>query len=92
MIIAFTFTGLGRGTLSNTSNVVVSTITHNSSAGLNILHASFALGALISPLIAALLGSSWRVSAIIFASFMALSIFFIKNSILSDEKEKRSYV
>lgn len=90
LIIAFTFTGLGRGTLSNTSNVVVSTITNNSSAGLNILHASFALGALISPLIAALLGSSWRVSAIIFASFMALSIFFIKNSILSDEKEKKS--
>ena len=89
LIIAFALTGVGRGTLSNTSNVVVSTITNNSSAGLNILHASFALGALLSPIVAALLGSNWKISSLIFAILMAISIFFINNSILSNEKEKR---
>ena len=89
LILAFALTGVGRGALSNTSNVVVSTITNNSPAGLNILHASFALGALASPIIAALLGSNWKVSSIIFALLMALSIFLINNSILSNDKEKR---
>lgn len=89
LIIAFTLTGVGRGTLSNTSNVVVASITGNSTAGLNILHASFAMGALISPLIAALLVGRWKLTSMIFAVIMAISILFIANSSLSNEREKK---
>ena len=89
LIIAFTLTGVGRGTLSNTSNVVVASITGNSTAGLNILHASFAMGALISPLIAALLVGRWKLTSMIFAVIMAISILLIANSSLSNEREKK---
>ncbi len=65
LLIAFTLTGMGRGTASNITNVVVADTTKNKTAGLNILHATFALGALLSPFILIFLSSfskssGWR--------------------------------
>lgn len=42
-------TGLARGGGSNFSNVVVSTLASENARGLNLLHAAFALGALLAP-------------------------------------------
>ena len=44
LLIAFAFTGIGRGTFSNITNVVVSEIAENKAASLNLLHATFAVG------------------------------------------------
>ena len=51
LLLGFVFTGLGRGMLSNITNVIVAETTENKTAGLNILHAIYASGALISPLL-----------------------------------------
>jgi fucose permease len=72
LLVAFTATGIGRGTMSNITNVVVSEVAENKTGGLNFLHASFAVGAFISPFIAILvtsgLGLSWKLAALIVAA------------------------
>ncbi len=72
LLVAFTATGIGRGTMSNITNVVVSEVAENKAGGLNFLHASFAVGAFISPFIAILvtsgLGLSWKLAALIVAA------------------------
>ena len=94
LIVAFAFTGMGRGTLSNITNVVVSENTGNKAAGLNILHASFAIGAFISPFVAVFATAiEWRIAAWIFAFLMLTALIFVGGSTLSNtpmKKEKTS--
>jgi len=78
LIIAFALAGVSKGTLSNISNVVVSDVTENKTAGLNILHATFAVGAFISPFIAIFCTKytplSWRGGAIILIELEIIAI------------------
>lgn len=94
LIVAFAFTGMGRGTLSNITNVVVTEKTGNKSAGLNILHASFAVGAFISPFVALIATRyQWRIAAWLFAASMLSALILIGRSELSStpmKKEKGS--
>ncbi len=94
LIVAFAFTGMGRGTLSNITNVVVSENTGNKAAGLNILHASFAIGAFISPFVAVFATAiEWRIAAWVFAFLMLTALIFVGGSTLSNtpmKKEKTS--
>ena len=48
LFCAFALTGIGRGTMSNITNVVVGETMENKGAGLNLLHATFAVGAFIA--------------------------------------------
>lgn len=75
LFIAFAFTGIGRGTLSNITNVVVGESSEKKTAGLNFLHASFAVGAFLAPFIViASAGLSWRTAPIAIALSMLLAI------------------
>lgn len=75
LFIAFVFTGIGRGTLSNITNVVVGESAEKKTAGLNFLHASFAVGAFLAPFIViASAGLSWRTAPIAIALSMLLAI------------------
>ncbi len=90
LIVAFAFTGMGRGTLSNITNVVVSENTGNKAAGLNILHASFAIGAFISPFVAVFATAiEWRIAAWIFAFLMLTALIFVGGSTLSNTPMKK---
>ena len=90
LIVAFAFTGMGRGTLSNITNVVVSENTGNKAAGLNILHASFAIGAFISPFVAVFATAiEWRIVAWIFAFLMFTALIFVGGSTLSNTPMKK---
>lgn len=90
LLVAFALTGVGRGTLSNITNVVVSENAGNKAAGLNVLHASFAIGAFLSPFVAvAASRAQWRLAAWVVAVFMALSLFFISNSRLSSSRMEK---
>ena len=66
---AFLMTGIARGGNSNFSNTMVSTLPgKKATRGYNLLHGSFAVGALLSPLLLVLLtgiwpASGWRVMA-----------------------------
>ncbi len=90
LFIAFALTGIGRGTMSNITNVVVGENAENKAAGLNLLHASFAVGAFISPFAAiAVIPSSWKIAPWIFASLMLLTLLLILFSRLSSERVRR---
>jgi FHS family glucose/mannose:H+ symporter-like MFS transporter len=94
LLIAFAFTGIGRGTFSNITNVVVSEIAENKAASLNLLHATFAVGAFLAPFVALLstvvLGVGWRLSAWLLVAFEVLVLILIGRSNLSNEPTPRA--
>ena len=90
LFIAFACTGIGRGTMSNITNVVVGENCGNKAAGLNLLHASFAIGAFISPFVAILvIPSSWRYAPILVSSIMFIALILVFLSKLSSERGTR---
>ena len=52
LFLAFVLTGLGRGSVSNFDNRMVNILSGGSPAASNLLHASFAMGAIAAPVIA----------------------------------------
>ncbi|NCC13338.1 MAG: MFS transporter [Spirochaetia bacterium] len=93
LLIAFAFTGIGRGTMSNITNVVMSEIAQNKAAGLNLLHASFAVGAFIAPFLAILstsvFGVYWRISAWVLVLFEIAVLFSLSRSSLSGKPKAK---
>ena len=93
LLFAFLLTGIGRGTMSNISNVVTSEIAENKAAGLNILHASFAVGAFLAPFMAllstAVFGVYWRISAWTLVLFEVMVIYLISRSSLSGKPKTK---
>ena len=89
LMFAFALTGIGRGTLSNMTNVVVGQNASNKAGGLNLLHACFAVGAFVSPLIAVAVPSSWRTPCWIISALMLLALILLGTSKLSSEKIKK---
>ncbi len=94
LMAAYTFTGVGRGTTSNITNVIVSESSENKTAGLNLLHAIFALGALVSPFLLVLCSKlfsnqGWRITLWILAACMLVSFFLFAFSTLNNAPEKR---
>lgn len=96
LIIAFALTGVGRGTLSNITNVVISEVSEKKTSALNILHATFAIGAIVSPFLVMLVtknGGSWRIPLFIIMTLEVISVIAITRSSLSNkpsEKKKGS--
>jgi ABC-type dipeptide/oligopeptide/nickel transport system ATPase component len=94
LMAAYSLTGVGRGTTSNITNVIVSESSENKGAGLNLLHAIFAFGALVSPFILLLCSSlfpsqGWRITLWILALCMIVSFFLFATSSLSNKAEVR---
>ena len=94
LMAAYSLTGVGRGTTSNITNVIVSESSENKGAGLNLLHAIFAFGALVSPFILLLCSSlfpsqGWRIALWILALCMIVSFFLFATSSLSNKAEVR---
>ncbi len=94
LFIAFAFTGVGRGTMSTVCNSVVSEISGNKSAALNILHAVFATGALLAPPIVFLCTSSdasgWIYAALAVAALAAAAWALLARGGLSDIPLKKT--
>ena len=91
LLIAFALTGIGRGSLSNIVNVVVSENCGNRTAGMNVLHSCFAVGAFVSPFVAiAATKIEWRIAAWIFSATMLLAWILIGTSTLSSRKSERT--
>ena len=84
LFCAFALTGIGRGTMSNITNVVVGESMANKGAGLNLLHATFAVGAFIAPfMVIALSSAGWRAEPLVIAALMALALVLVVFSPLS---------
>ncbi len=90
LIIAFLFSGIGRGTFSNITNVVVGQYVGKKAAGLNILHGCFSIGAFLSPIIAVALSFYWRAPVCIIAAFMLIALILIATSNLENVPAKKN--
>ena len=95
LLFAFLLTGIGRGTMSNITNVVMSDIAENKTASLNLLHASFAIGAFLAPFLAifstSVFGIHWRISVWTVVFLEIFVMYFFSRSTLSGksiEKKK----
>lgn len=94
LLFAFLLTGVGRGTLSNITNVVTAEISTKKTSALNILHSTFAVGAFISPIIVLALTrhnpSWWWISVALIVELEIFSLGAIDTSNLSDTPMKKS--
>ncbi|UJF15708.1 MFS transporter [Jeotgalibaca sp. MA1X17-3] len=101
LFLAFFFVGISRGSVSNFTNKTVNDVSNSSPQALNLMHAIFAIGALISPFLLTLTmanvgGEGWKLILIMIIVFIILSqIFFSKADIdvqvLPKEKRKISF-
>ncbi len=83
LLVAFLFTGISRGSISNFNHTMVNEVSDSSPSALNFLHGIFAVGAIIAPLVVLfstkLMGDNgWRMTVLIislltFASVMLFS-------------------
>lgn len=92
LIMAFAVAGVSKGTMSNISNVVISEETENKTAGLNILHAVFALGALLAPIIVMVATKTkwgWRLATSILVIFQIIALTLIFRSDISSVPAKK---
>lgn len=93
LMAAFAFTGIGRGTMTNICNVVASDVSGNRAGALNLLHAIFAVGALLSPIIVYVstgpLGLSWKFSALTSAALAVTALILIALSKLSNSPSQK---
>ena len=64
LFIAYVFVGFGRGSVSNFDNRTVNRVSGGSPAAANLLHSSFAIGAIIAPMLFLVLRNTfgWRVA------------------------------
>jgi len=92
LIIAFLFTGISRGSCSNFNNYVVNDITHQNASALNFLHSSFAVGALLAPILAMACirvfgDTGWKQAGFVIIFLVLLAILFFSKMKLSDKRE-----
>lgn len=78
LMIAFLLIGLARGSWSNVCNTAIGFSFTEKTGPLNILHAIYAVGALLSPLIVLIpiemFGSDWRVAPLIVAALGVIAV------------------
>ncbi|MBQ0071188.1 MAG: MFS transporter, partial [Spirochaetales bacterium] len=87
LIAAFILVGIGRGTVSNVTNVVIGEFAENKVAGLNFLHATFAIGAVLSPMLMAAVGPErWRLPVIIISLLLLFAVILLAFSSLSNRR------
>jgi len=71
LVLAFFFTGINRGAVSNFNNSVVNEIATGKGSALNVLHSVFAIGAFVSPFIAMgfvnINEDGWKYAALLWA-------------------------
>ncbi|MDR2183266.1 MAG: MFS transporter [Clostridiales bacterium] len=96
LVLAFALTGICRGALNNICNVITADISGNRAAAMNVIHSGWAVGALISPLIAFVWiswagANGWRFSSITVAALIAIScvLFFVAKLPPQPPKKKR---
>lgn len=88
LLVAFALSGVGRGGFSNISNVVMSEIAENKAASLNVLHAVFAVGALLAPFLTIIttvvLHIDWRACAWALVAFELTALILLSRSSLGN--------
>ncbi len=91
LLLAFTLTGLGRGSVTNFNNRMANLLSGGSPAATNLLHASFATGAILGPMI--FLGMrtavSWQAGLIVAVALGAASIWNLSQMKIANDRPDR---
>lgn len=91
LFVAFVMTGFGRGSVTNFDNRMVNMISEGSSTASNCLHAAFAVGAVLAPMIFLAMSRliSWRAALVAVVLFGCFSIFNLSRIKLEHEYPDR---
>ncbi len=80
LLLAFLFTGISRGSISNFNHTMVNEVSDSSPAALNFLHSIYSIGAIIAPLVVlvstkVMAGNGWKLTAVIISILTLISVF-----------------
>lgn len=91
LFVAFLFTGLGRGSVTNFDNRMVNQLSGGSPAASNLLHSSFAIGAILTPMIFLLLRThiSWQAGVGYMVVIGCISLFNFSRMRLANDHPDR---
>ena len=91
LFLAFVFTGLGRGAVSNFDNRMVNLLSGGSPIGTNLLHSSFAVGAITAPMIFLVVSRmlGWRAALCVVVLFGCISLTNLGRMKLKQDKMDR---
>lgn len=92
LILAFFFTGISRGSISNFNNQIVNEVSNSSTGALSFLHSIFAIGALAAPYLviasSRLIGqdNGWRLAAAVIVILTGISVLMYARMKITDKK------
>lgn len=91
LFVAFLFTGLGRGSVTNFDNRMVNQLSGGSPAASNLLHSSFAIGAILTPMIFLLLRThiSWQAGVAYMVVIGSITLFNFSRMRLANDHPDR---
>lgn len=95
LFVAFLFTGMGRGSVTNFDNRMVNLLSGGSPAATNLLHSSFAIGAILTPMVFLGLrtGVSWQVGLSYVIVLCAVSVWnFSRMRLKNDMPDRKDKV
>lgn len=95
LFVAFLFTGMGRGSVTNFDNRMVNLLSGGSPAATNLLHSSFAIGAILTPIVFLGLrtGVSWQAGLSYVIVLCAVSVWnFSRMRLKNDMPDRRDKV
>ncbi|WP_321384378.1 MFS transporter [uncultured Enterococcus sp.] len=95
LLVAFFFTGISRGSISNFNNKTVNDVSDSSPAALNFLHSLFAIGAFLAPFLVilstVLFGShGWQVSCLVIILLILVSQWMFSKMPIEEDKPQHS--
>lgn len=96
LILAFFFTGISRGSISNFNNQIVNEVSNSSTGALSFLHSIFAIGALAAPYLviasSRLIGqdNGWRLAAAVIVILTGISVLLYARMKITDKKTAKS--
>ena len=92
LFLSFVFTGMGRGAVSNFNNHMTNVLSGGSPAASNLLHASFAIGAITAPMVFLLLRNwlGWQAALVYIVFIGCISLFNLSRMKLKDDHPDRA--
>lgn len=96
LLLAFFFTGISRGSISNFNNQIVNEVSNSSTGALSFLHSIFAIGALAAPYLviasSRMIGqqNGWRLAAAVIVVLTGVSILLFSRMKLADKKTRKA--